>query len=73
MKIDIMTLFPEMINAVMRESIIGRHRTRVLSRSRQPTSAIMRSTSTTRRMTRPMAADADRSCWLSRCICAIRR
>ena len=24
MKIDIMTLFPEMINAVMRESIIGR-------------------------------------------------
>ena len=26
MKIDIMTLFPEMINAVMRESIIGRSR-----------------------------------------------
>ena len=73
MKIDIMTLFPEMINAVMRESIIGRAQDRVLSRSRQPTSAIMRSTSITRRMTRPMAADADRSCWLSRCICAIRR
>ncbi len=42
MNIDIMTLFPEMINAVMRESIIGRAQIRVLSRSRQPTSAIMR-------------------------------
>ena len=69
MKIDIMTLFPEMIDAVMRESIIGRAQDKGLVEVK----AIMRSTSTTRQMTRPMAVDADRSCWLSRCICAIRR
>lgn len=73
MKIDIMTLFPEMINAVMRESIIGRAQDKGVVEVKAPTSAIMRLTSITRRMTRPMAADADRSCWLSRCICAIRR
>ncbi len=71
MKIDIMTLFPEMINAVMRESIIGRAQDKGVVEVKATN--IRDYALDKHRMTHPMAADADRSCWLSRCICAIRR
>ena len=74
MKIDIMTLFPEMVNAVMGESMIGpRAGKGPRGDTRGSISAIMRPTSTIRRTTRPMAAGAGRSCWPSRFTCAIRR
>ena len=40
MKIDIMTLFPEMINAVMRESIIGRAQDKGLVEVKATTSGL---------------------------------
>ena len=67
MKIDIMTLFPEMINAVMRESIIGRAQDKGVVEVKATN---IRDYALDKHH---KAADADRSCWLSRCICAIRR
>ena len=83
MKIDIMTLFPEMINAVMRESIIGRAQDKgvvevkatdirdyALDKHHKADDAPYGGGTG---QGPPDRGDADRSCWLSRCICAIRR
>ena len=67
MKIDIMTLFPEMINAVMRESIIGRAQDKGVVEVKATN---IRDYALDKHH---KADDAPRSCWLSRCICAIRR
>ena len=73
MKIDIMTLFPEMIDAVMRESIIGRAQDKGVVEVKATNIRDYALDKHHKADDAPMAADADRSCWLSRCICAIRR
>ena len=61
MRFDILTLFPEMIDAVMQTSIIGRAQQAGLVSIRQ-ISAILLWTSTTAWMTRHTAAEKAWSC-----------
>jgi len=67
MKIDIMTLFPEMINAVMRESIIGRAQDKGLVEVKATN---IRDYALDKHH---KAAAAVRSCSRSRFTCAMRR
>ena len=73
MKIDIMTLFPEMINAVMRESIIGRAQDKGLVEVKATNIRDYALDKHHKADDAPTAADAVRSCSRSRFTCAMRR
>ena len=62
-----------MINAVMRESIIGRAQDKGVVEVKATNIRDYALDKHHKADDAPTAVDADRSCWLSRCICAIRR
>ena len=73
MKIDIMTLFPEMIDAVMRESIIGRAQDKGLVEVKATNIRDYALDKHHKADDAPYGGGRGQVMLLSRCICAIRR